>query len=168
MNRSHIIFLLLTQTALAAFSGEPKACWQRNCIIRNDAGTICLEADYNGIAPSKCADPFLQTLIEKHHDSRAGRSISYYDDEAGLLGAATWRVPSPLGFPVFVCMMGQRVDDPSVDRTICRGAMHDDDMEDHHAHVRRVHCRAAVDSSGEFVRPSNLHRRTANREEAIL
>ncbi|KAH7099481.1 hypothetical protein BKA62DRAFT_709708 [Auriculariales sp. MPI-PUGE-AT-0066] len=129
------LFLLLTKTTLAAFSGEPKACWQRNCVTRNDAGTVCFEADYNGIPSSTCANSTLQRLIDSHVYNNIGRSIVYYDEQARVLGAAMWPVPASTISNIFVCMTGERVDVPGIDRTICRLALRDNDMEEGAAHL---------------------------------
>ncbi|KAH7099498.1 hypothetical protein BKA62DRAFT_831728 [Auriculariales sp. MPI-PUGE-AT-0066] len=131
-----VIFVAsLTHIAHAALRGDIGACWSRNCIFRNDASTICMQADDNGIPLSKCADPILSALLKTHLTNDISRSIAYYDKKGRMLGAAKWRVPSPLTFPVYVCMRGQRRDDPSIDRTICRSALRDNDMRDADAHA---------------------------------
>ncbi|KAH7099491.1 hypothetical protein BKA62DRAFT_307763 [Auriculariales sp. MPI-PUGE-AT-0066] len=111
------------------------ACWNRNCFFRNDGYTVCMQADDNGIPLSKCSNPILSALLKTHLTNEIGRSIAYYDKQGRILGAAEWRVPNPLTFPVFICMRGQRRDDPSTDRTICRPALRDNDMKDAAAHT---------------------------------
>ncbi|KAH7099499.1 hypothetical protein BKA62DRAFT_709765 [Auriculariales sp. MPI-PUGE-AT-0066] len=118
MKFASIILFVVPRIATAAFSGDPQACWKRNCVVRNDAGTICLEADSNGSAALDCASPILQNITKVDHDSSIGRSIVYYDQAGSILGAATWPVPNPLTSPVYVCMTGTRLDDPSIQRTM--------------------------------------------------
>ncbi|KAH7099497.1 hypothetical protein BKA62DRAFT_709757 [Auriculariales sp. MPI-PUGE-AT-0066] len=135
MKLAILLTCIIVHLTRAAFSSHTKACRHRNCIFGDDAGTICLEADGNGIAPSECASSVLQNLIKVHHDNTNGLLIAYYDKNGRNLGGATWQVSDLLTSSVFVCMTGQRRDNPKVDRTICRSVAGDDDMENYGAHV---------------------------------
>ncbi|KZW01623.1 hypothetical protein EXIGLDRAFT_691679 [Exidia glandulosa HHB12029] len=102
-----LLFLLAT-----AVVGEltEHACWQRNCLIRNDAGTLCFVSSANGIPPTQCEDPVVVHVLEAHINSDIGLSIAYYDQRARFLGSITWPVPSPLPFQIYVCSSGRRGD----------------------------------------------------------
>ena len=135
--------LLLSQIVSAAFTQHQHNCWRRDCVVRTDAGTLCFEPQVPQVPQvnymhSECADIFLSNLLRVHLTSTVGRSIMYYDDEARMLGAATWSVPHDMANSVFVCMTGQLrgVDDATQYRTVCRSTRRDDDMESASAHTR--------------------------------
>jgi len=126
--------LLLLSSVLAAFMNNDRVCWRRNCIVQTDAGTLCFEPHDNGIE-QECADNFLKNLTQVHLTSATGRSILYYDNDARVLGAATWTISPTMAGSVFVCMTGRLMDDPKQYRTICRPAQADDDMGAADAHT---------------------------------
>jgi len=125
----------LLPSVLAAFTHNDRICWRRDCVIRTDAGTLCFEPEGNS-SKQECTDSFLKNLLQVHLTSTTGRSILYYDDKAGVLGAATWTVPHDVAGSVFVCMTGQLVGDPTQHRTTCRETHGDDDMNITAAHIR--------------------------------
>ncbi|KZW01627.1 hypothetical protein EXIGLDRAFT_717211 [Exidia glandulosa HHB12029] len=132
---AHFIVLhVLLLAASAAFTRQ--ACWQRNCLTRNDAGALCFVASANGQTGRPCHDDVLVGILRAHLGSNVGLSIAYYDDQAILLGASTWPIPLPATSPLFVCMSGRRTDADGAYRTLCRLAVHDDDVFSITAHAR--------------------------------
>lgn len=126
-------FVLVALLAAAAAEFTEQGCWQRNCLVRNDAGTLCFIASANGIPSAECSDRVLARVLQTHLSSNIGLSIAYYDQRAHFLCSVTWPVPSPLPFPIYVCMSGRRAD---IDghRTVCRMALRDDDVRSPEAH----------------------------------
>ncbi|KZV81367.1 hypothetical protein EXIGLDRAFT_385060 [Exidia glandulosa HHB12029] len=123
----------IASIALARFTTP--GCWQRNCLVQNDAGALCVQAAYNG-APTTCNDKVLSRLLDVHVHSKIGLSIAYYDERGHILAPAIWPVPAPLPFPVYVCMSGRRSDANDHYRTLCRTALHDDDVYNASAYDR--------------------------------
>ncbi|KZV92541.1 hypothetical protein EXIGLDRAFT_71417 [Exidia glandulosa HHB12029] len=139
-----LLTLAVASTVLARFTTP--GCWQRNCLVQNDAGTLCLQAAYNG-PMKKCTDAVLSLLLDVHINSKIGLSIAYYDELGSFLGPTIWPVPNPLPFTVFVCMTGRRSDTSGGHRTLCRTALHDDDIHHAAAHIREC----AVELPQRFV-----------------
>ncbi|KAH7099489.1 hypothetical protein BKA62DRAFT_772398 [Auriculariales sp. MPI-PUGE-AT-0066] len=149
--------LFFALVAHARLSGVPKACWHRNCIYQSDPGTICLETNYNARNKETCADPILQRLLDRHV-ADTQQSITYYDEQARPLGAALWRLPDPPttqdGGAIFVCMTGQRIDLPYLDRTICRHALRDEDQLDFEAHKRECFVEHLSKLRADYCKPA--------------
>jgi hypothetical protein len=78
----------------------------------------------------------MASLLDRHLHSTVGQSIAYYDHQGLYLGGATFRT-SHIISPVYVCMSGQRIDDPRLYRTICRVSVGDDDMRAEPVYVRQ-------------------------------
>jgi len=131
-----LILLILPQSVFAAFNYNDRACWRRNCVVRRDTGTFCFEPQVSSLQ-QECANTFLSNLLQVHLKSAVGPSIVYYDEEAHMLGAATWSIPHDMTSSAFVCMTGQlQVDGRSQYQTVCREARGDDDMAIPAAHTR--------------------------------
>ncbi|KZV92536.1 hypothetical protein EXIGLDRAFT_718209, partial [Exidia glandulosa HHB12029] len=139
-----LLALLIISNALAKFTTP--GCWGRNCLVQNDAGALCLQAK-NDEAPSACSDEILLRLLDVHVHSNIGLSIAYYDERGHFLGPTIWPVPAPLPFAVYVCMTGRRSDDNGRYRTLCRTALHDDDVYNASAYDRAC----AVERPQTFV-----------------
>lgn len=132
-----LVVAALALPALSRFTFTYRACWRRNCILHNDADTVCFDSSDNGASVPPCADATLLALLDTHVNSSIGLSIAYYDETGYFLGPSTWSVPSPLPFPIYVCMSGRRTDvEGPAYRTICRTAMYDDDIRVADAHRR--------------------------------
>ncbi|KZW01639.1 hypothetical protein EXIGLDRAFT_717222 [Exidia glandulosa HHB12029] len=137
------LVLASAPVALGRFTFYYRACWRRNCVLHNDADTVCFDSSDNGADTPPCDDATLLNLLSTHVHSPIGLSIAYYDERGAFLGPSTWSVPDPLPFPIFVCMSGRRTDvEGPLYRTICRTAMHDNDTREADAHRRE--CSASV------------------------
>lgn len=130
-----VLFLLFIPHVLAAFNHANSVCWQRNCVVRKDTGTLCFVPQDNGIAYPDCVDNVLKTLLQVHLNSSVGQSLTYYNDNAMFLGAATWSIGPSLRNATYICMSGQYTQDRNSARTVCRKTVGDDDMEIAEAHV---------------------------------
>ena len=145
--RFFFLLPLLLPPALAAFTHHGSDCWNRDCVVRMDAGTFCFEPHDGGTVHEECTEGFLKNLTQVHLTNSAGRSIVYYDDKASMLGAATWSLPPTRASPVFVCMTGRRLDNSKRYHTICRQAHGDDDMN-----VAAVHANECIsDQKPQYV-----------------
>ncbi|KZW01637.1 hypothetical protein EXIGLDRAFT_829856 [Exidia glandulosa HHB12029] len=131
-----VLLLTLAYSLLAPATFTVPGCWQQNCLVQNDAGTLCLRPSYNGVPNGNCNDVVLMQLLDIHVHSSAGFSVAYYDERGSILGHTIWPVPTPLPFPVFVCMSGRRNDLDNGFRTLCRTALHDNDIRNPSAHAR--------------------------------
>lgn len=149
--------LALTPVAISRFTFTYRACWRRNCILHNDADTVCFDSSDNGLSTPPCDDKVLLTLLDTHINSSVGLSIAYYDEVGNFLGPSTWSVPQPLPWPIFVCMSGRMTDvEGPAYRTICRSALHDDDIRVADAHKREcsVPDPQIVVTDGCYIPPS--------------
>ncbi|KZW01626.1 hypothetical protein EXIGLDRAFT_46382 [Exidia glandulosa HHB12029] len=131
---AHFIVLhVLLLAASAAFTRQ--ACWQRNCLTRNDAGALCFVPSARKDPMHTCKDDILAQLLSTHVNSTFGVSIAYYNERASLVGTSSFLVANTSPLPLFVCMSGRDAQD-GAPRTLCRLAVHDDDVLEVEAHTR--------------------------------
>ncbi|KZV78629.1 hypothetical protein EXIGLDRAFT_708933 [Exidia glandulosa HHB12029] len=144
-----LVVVLLTLAVSLSTSAKftTPGCWQRNCLVQNDAGTLCLQPAFNALS-RRCNDTVLTRLLDVHIHSKVGRSTAYYKEDGSFLGSTVWPIPTtPLPYTVFVCMSGRRMDDSNAYRTLCRLALHDDDIDNALVHDREC----AVEVPQDFV-----------------
>ncbi|KZW01634.1 hypothetical protein EXIGLDRAFT_717216 [Exidia glandulosa HHB12029] len=153
-----LLFALFLSGSCTFGEFTTEACWQRNCLVKNDAGTLCLHTAYNGAIATACDDSVLSSLLAAHINSTIGLSIAYYNEHAQFLGPTIWPVPQPLPYTIYVCMSGPRVDRDGQQghRTLCRTALHDNDIRDadSHAHECVVESAQAFVTDGCYRSPS--------------
>ncbi|KZW01640.1 hypothetical protein EXIGLDRAFT_760564 [Exidia glandulosa HHB12029] len=149
-------------------------CWEKGCVVKSGGDTWCFipigHLDGYQLA---CTNNWVLRVLMTHLNSTHGSSIAYYDDQTQFLGPATWVMPTPVQFPIFVCMTGQRgaafTNATQRFRTVCRAALHDNDMGNTTAHAEECVVDLGQLARGDACSPDHgLASPTASKTRAMV